>query len=154
MPVSKMVPKPFMFFKKFKGSVAFKKLEGFANTHSWGKLNKQVDVINPNIEFINFNPSSISNLSSEKLTLHPKPNKLKGVSCIFNFPDKMEGILSKAMFSRCQIHFSSPKPAHANLKVYFEEPSIQALPNTQTKELNFMEHDDSSQNLKVWVSSS
>ncbi len=144
MSVSKMVSQPMMFSKKLKGTVAFKKLESFANTHSRGKLNKNVDMINSDVKFINFEPFSISHLPQEKLTIHPESIELEGVSCVFNFPDKMESILSKAMLPRFQIHFSSPKPAHANLIVYFEEPSIQALPNSQTKELNFMEDGDSS----------
>ncbi len=157
MSVSEMPSKPRMFFEKLKSAITFKQLQGFANTHSWGKLNKQVDMVDANIEFINFEPFSVSNLPQEKLTIHPQPIELEGIFSIFNFPDKMESILSKTMFSGFQIHFSSPKPAgdsaHANFTFYFEEPSIQALPNSQTKELNFEVNGDSSPNLKVWVSS-
>jgi len=145
---SEILSEPGMFFEKFKGSIAFKELKGFANTNSGRKLNEEMDMINSDVEFINFEPFSISNLPDEEFTLHPESNKLKGISCIFNFPDKMESILSKAMFSGFQIHFSSPKSAgdkaHANLNVYFEEPRIQALPNSQTKELNLLEDGDSS----------
>ena len=155
--VSKMVSKPRMFFEKLKSTIAFKQLQGFANTHGRGKLDKQVDMVNTDIEFINFEPFSVSNLPQEKLTIHPQTIELEGIFSIFNFPDKMESILSKAMFSGFQIHFSSPKPAgdsaHANLNVYFEEPSIQALPNSKTKELNFEVNSDSSPSLKTWVSS-
>ena len=148
MSFSEMVSQPRMFFEKFKGTVSFKQLKGLANTHSWRKLNKKMDMVNSNMELINFEPFSISHLPQEKLTIHSEPVKLEGVFGIFNFPDKMESILSEAVFSGFQIHFLSPKlagdKAHANFSFSFEEPSIQALPNSQTKELNLMEDGDSS----------
>jgi hypothetical protein len=153
MPVSKMVPKPRMFSEKAKSRITFKKLKSFANTHGCRKFNEQMDVINSDVQLINFTFLSVSHLPQEELTIHSQAIELKGIFSIFNFPDKMESILSKAMFSGFQIHFSSPKPAHANLNIYFKEPSIQALPNSQTKELNFMEDGDSSPSLKTWVSS-
>src|SRR3989344_5176539 len=157
MSVSEMISKPGMFLKKFKGTITLKQLQSFANTHSGGELNKQVDMINSYMEFINLKSFSVSNLPEKEFTIHPQPIKFEGVFGILNFPDKMESILSKAVFSGFQIHFLSPKStgdkAHANLTVYFEEPSIQALPNSQTKELNLMEDGDSSPNLKIWVSS-
>jgi len=157
MSFSKMVSQPRMFFEKLKGAVTFKQLKSLANTHNRGHLNKQMDMVDSNIEFINLEPFSISHLPQEKFTIHPESVKLEGVFSIFNFPNKMESILSEAMFSGFQIHFSSPKSAgdsaHANFTFSFEEPSIQALPNSQTKELNFEVNGDSSPNLKVWVSS-
>ena len=158
MPSSKMVSKPGMFLHQLESTVTFEQLQSFADTHGNWHLNEEMDMVNSDMKFINFEPFSVSNLPQEKLTIHPNNLKLERISRIFNFPDKMESILSEAMFSGFQIHFLSPKPtrgdkAHANLTVYFEEPSIQALPNSQTKELNLMENGDSSQNLKVWVSS-
>src|SRR4030042_291625 len=158
VPIPKMVSKPRMFLHQPECAVSFEQLQSFADTHGDGHLNKEMDVVNSDVEFINFEHFSVSNLPQEKFTIHSKSVELKGVLSVFNFPDKMESILSKAMFSRFQIPFLSPKSAkrdkaHANLTVYFEEPSIQALPNSQTKELNLMENGDSSQNLKVWVSS-
>jgi len=157
MSFSEMVSQPRMFFEKLKGAVSFKQLKSHTNTHSWRHLNKQMDMVNSNIELINFEPFSISNLPQEELTIHSEPIKLERVFGIFNFPNKMESILSEAVFSGFQIHFSSPKSAedgaHANFSFSFEEPSIQALPNSQTKELNLMEDGDSAPNLKVRVSS-
>lgn len=157
MPISKMVSKPRMFLHQLESTVAFKQLQSFADTHSNRHLNEEMDMINSNAEFINFEPFSVGNLSQEKLTIHFESVKLERIFSIFNFPDKMESILSEAVFSGFQIHFLSPKSAgdkaHANFDVYFEEPSIQALPNIQTKELNLMRDGDSSPNLKVWVSS-
>jgi len=141
---SEMPSKPRVFFEKFKGTITFKQLKSFANTHGGGELNKQMDVVSSNMQFIDFALPSVSNLSDKKLTIHSKPVELEGIFSIFNLPDKMESILSKAMFSGFQIHFLSPKSAHANLNVYFEEPSIQALPDSQTKELNLLGDGDSS----------
>jgi len=157
MSFSKMVSQPRMFFEKLKGAVSFKQLKSHTNTHGWRHLNKKMDMVNSNIEFINFEPFCVSHLPQEKLTINPEPIKLEGVFSVFNFPDKMECILSEAMFSGFQIHFSSPKSAgdsaHANFAFYFVESSILTPPNSQTKELNFEVNGDSSPNLKVWVSS-
>jgi len=148
MSSSKISSEPRILLHQSESTVTFKQLKHHTNAHSRGHLNKEMDIINNNVQLINFKSFSVSNLPQEKLAIHSQPVKFEGVSCIFNFPDKMEGILSKAMFSRFQIHFSSPKSAgdkaHANLIVYFEEPSIQALPNNQTKELNLLGDDDSS----------
>jgi hypothetical protein len=157
MPTSKMVSQPRMFLHQFEGTVTFKQLQSFADTHSNRHLNKEMDMVNSDMEFINFEPFSVGNLPEKEFTIHLKSVELERIFGIFNFPDKMESILSEAMFSGFQIHFLSPKSAgdkaHANFDVYFEESSISALPNTQTKELNLMEDGDSSPNLKVWVSS-
>ena len=107
------------------------------------------------MEFINFEPFFVSHLPQEKFTIHSKSIELEGVFGIFNFPDKMESILSKAMFSGFQIHFSSPKltdRAHANLTFNSEGLISRPSDSNHVTELNF-EDGDSSQNLKVWVSS-
>ena len=156
--IPEMISQPRMFLHQTESTIPFEQLQGFANTNSWGDFNKQMDVINSDVKFINFESFSISNLPKKKFTIHPQPIKFEGVFGIFNFPDKMESILSKTVFSGFQIHFLSPKSArrdkaHANLNVYFEESSISTLPNSLTKELNLMEDGDSSPNLKIWVSS-
>ena len=158
MSFPKVSSKPRMFLKKLVSTISLKQLKSHANTHSRGHLNKQVNMVSPDVELINFEPFSVSNLPEEKLTIHPQPVKLEGVSRIFNFPHKVEGILSEAMLPRFQIHFSSPETLIRNkvltmLAFYFEEPSISASSTNTFKELNLMEHCDSSQNLKVWVSS-
>lgn len=153
----KVSSKPRMFLKKLISTVTLKQLKSHTNTHSRRHLNKQVNMVSPNVKLINFEPFSVSNLPKEEFTIHPQPVKLEGVSCVFNFPHEVEGILSEAMLPRFQIHFSSPKStgdtAHANFAFSFKESSISTLLDNQLKELNLMEHGDSSQNLKVWVSS-
>jgi len=156
MSVSKMSSEPGVFFEKFKGAITFKQLKSFADAHGWREFNKQVDMVNSDVEFVNLTSPSVSNLPDKKLTIHSKPVELKGIFSIFNFPDKVESILSEAVFSGFQIHFLSPESAqgdkaHANF-VLFQEPSISALHVKNSKKLNF-EDGDSSQNLKVWVPS-
>ena len=149
VPFSKVVSQPRMFLEKFKGAVSFKQLKSHANAHGRGHLNKQMDVVNTDVEFINFEPFSVSHLPQEKLAIHSEPVKLERVFGIFNFPDKMESVLSEAVFPRFQIHFLSPKSAtrnkaHANFAVYFKEPSISAPHIKNSPELNLMESGDSS----------
>jgi len=109
MSFSKMSPEPGMFLHEHPRRKSLKQLKSHANTHCRGHLNKQVDMVNSDVEFINFEPFSVSHLPQEKFTIHFEPIKLKGISCIFNFPDKMESILSEAVLPRFQIHFSSPE---------------------------------------------
>ena len=158
VPFPKMVPQPGMLPKQLKGTVSLKQLQSFTDTQGRREFNKQMDVVNSNFKFIDFALFPVSDLPQEKLAIHPESVKLERVFSIFNFPHEVECVLSEAMFSGSQIHFSSPKSAtrekaHANLNVYFEEPSIQASPNSQTKELNFEVNGDSSPSLKAWVSS-
>ncbi len=159
MPSSKMVSKPGMFLHQPESAVTFEQLQSFADAHSDGHLNEKMDMVNSDVKFINFEPFSVSNLPQEKLTIHSNKLKLERVSCIFNFPDKMESILSKAMFSRFQIHFLPPQTFIRN-KVptmfdCFSSRGLVSSPSStnNSQELNLMEDGDSSQNLKVWVSS-
>jgi hypothetical protein len=147
-----MISEPRMFLHQPESTVSFKQLQSFADTHSDGHLNKEMDMVKPNIEFINFEPFSVSNLPEKEFTIHPQPIKLKGVFGIFNFPDKMESILSKAVFSRFQIHFLSPE--HSSNYIQFNSGGLVSRPSdsNHSEILNF-EDGDSSQNLKVWVSS-
>ena len=148
---------PRMLLHEHPRRVSLKKLKSPANAHGWRKLNKEMDMVNSDVEFVNLKSPSVSDLPQEKFTIHFEPVKFERVHCIFNFPDKMESILSEAVFSGFQIHFLSPKSAtrkraHANFAFSFEEPSISAPHIKNSKKLNF-EDGDSSQNLKVWVSS-
>ena len=157
MSFPEIVSQARMLLHQSESAIPFEQLQSFANANSWWYLNKQMDMVNSNMELINFEPFSVSNLPKEELTIHPQPIKFERVFGIFNFPHKVEGILSEAMLPRFQIHFLSPKSAgdkaDANLMVYFEESSISTSPNTQQKELNLLEDGDSSPSLKTWVSS-
>jgi len=152
MSVSEIISEPRMLLHQTEGTISFEQLQGFADTHGWRQFNKQMDVINSDMKLVDFTFLSISNLPKEKLTIHPQSIKLERVHSIFNFPDKMESILSEAMLPRFQIHFKSPNTAHAN--IVFNSGGLEFRPShtKNSEELNF-EGGDSSQNLKVWVSS-
>jgi len=156
MSSSKMVSQPRMFLHQTEGAITFKQLKSLADAHSYWHLNEEMDMINSDVEFIDFESLPVSNLPQEKLTIHSKPIELKGIFSIFNFPNKMESILSEAMLPRFQIHFLSPKSAgdkaHANLT--FNSGGLVSRPSdTNHLEILNFEDGDSSQNLKVWVSS-
>jgi len=149
MSFSEVISQPGMFFEKFKGTVSFKQLKSQTNTHGRGHFNKQVDMVNTDVKLINFEPFSVSHLPQEKLTIHSKPVELEGVFSIFNFPHKVEGVLSEAMLPRFQIHFLSPKltqedKAHANF--VFSSGGLVSNPShiNDLTELNLMEDGDSS----------
>ena len=126
--------------QKFKGAVSFKQLQSLADTHCWRQFNKEVDMVNSNMKFVDFAFVLNSNFEDKPLTVNSNPIKLKGVHSIFRFPHKMEGVLSKGMLKTLQIHFLSPKSAgdkaHANS--YFISGAQQSLSHINAfKELNF-----------------
>lgn len=142
---SKMLSKPRMFFKKFKGTVSLKQLQSQTNTHCRRKFNKKVDVVSRDMQFINFTTSFVSNLPKKKLTIHFEPIEFKGVLGVFNFPHKVESVLSEAMLPGFQIHFlSSAKSgdtAHANFANFFSGGLVSRPSEINSlKELNLMEH--------------
>ena len=70
MPFSKMPSEPRMFFEKLKGRITFKQLKCFADTQSRRKFNKQVDVINSDVQLVDFALLPVSNLPEKKFTIH------------------------------------------------------------------------------------
>ena len=153
MSTFKMVSQPGMFLHQLKSTVSFEQLQSFADTHSNRHLNEEMDMVNSDMEFINFEPFSVSNLSKKKFTIHFKPIKLKGIFGIFNFPDKMESILSKAVFSGFQIHFLSPEHSSNYVQRLISGGLVSRPSDSNHLEILNFEDGDSSQNLKVWVSS-
>ena len=109
VPFPKVISKPRMFLHKHPRRKSLKQLKSLANTHSWRKFDKEMDMISSNMQLIDFAPLSVSNFPDEKLTIHPKSIELEGIQCIFNFPHEVEGVLSEAMLPRFQIHFYSPE---------------------------------------------
>ena len=132
-----------MLMQKFEGTITLKQLQGSANTHCSWHFKKQVDVVNSNMQFINFESMSISCLPNKKLAIHSNPIKFHGVSGILALPDKVEGILPEAMFKTFQIHFFPPKlaqenVAHANFNLV--SGAQQSLSNiNRFQELNLLE---------------
>ena len=153
MSFSEIISQPRMFVQQTEGTVTFEKLKGFANTHRGRQLNKEMDVVNSNVKFVDFASLTISNFSDKELTIHPDTIKLHRVHSIFTLPDKMEGILSKAMLPRFQIHFSSPEHSSNYIRLFNSEGLVSRPSDSTHSEILNFEDGDSSQNLKVWVSS-
>src|SRR3989344_4655743 len=80
MSFSEIISQPRMLMQKFEGTITLKQLQGSANTHCSWHFNKQVDVVNSNMQFINFESMSISCLPNKKLAIHSNPIKFHGVS--------------------------------------------------------------------------
>ena len=114
MSFSEIISEPGMFFQQTESTVTFEQLKSLADTHGGWHLNKQVDMVDIDVELINLAALPVSNLPDEELAIHPDSIKLHRVHSILAFPHEVESILSKAMLSGFQIHFSSPKIAHAN----------------------------------------
>jgi len=158
MSMCKIFSEPGVFLHQTESAIPLEQLKSLANTHSCGELNKQVDMVNSNVQLIDFTLLLESNLPDEKLTIHPNPVEFHGIHSIFTFPHKVKSVLSEAMLPRFQIHFLSPQTfirnkVHTMFDVYFEEPSISASFTKNSQELNLMGDGDSSPNLKIWVSS-
>ena len=129
--------------QKFKGAVSFKQLEGFTNSNCWRQFNKEMDMVNSDVEFINFASILNSDLIDEPFTINSNPIKLKGVQGIFRFPHKVEGILPKFMTKAFQIHFFPPKStrgkkAHANFCFISRGSTSEPRSIKELTELNFI----------------
>jgi len=144
MSCSEMVSQPRMLLHQFESRIPLEQLQCFANTHGSWHLNKQMDMVNSNMQLINFESILESSLPDKKLAIHSDNLKFKGVSGVFRFPDKMESILSEGMFKTLQIHFFSPKLtqeniAHANF-VNLVSGAQQSLSHiNRNQELNLLE---------------
>ena len=150
MSFSEIVSQPRMLFQQTESAVALEKLKGFADTHGDWHLNKQMDMVNSDVKFIDFTPFAISNFSDEVFAIHPNSIELHWVHRILAFPHEVESILSKGMLGTFQIHFSSPI-AHAKFSLVSgglgTNPSLSRIHN----KLNF-EGGNSSLGLKPEVS--
>lgn len=149
VPLHKVLSQPRMFLHKSKRRNSLKQLKSFADTHSRRQLNKQMDMVCSDIKLVDFTSIFSCNLFDESLTINSKPVKLKGIHRIFNFPHKVEGILSEAMAKAFQIHFLTPQTFIRNkvptmfVNIYFKEGIIYPSFFMNSKELNFMEADGS-----------
>ncbi len=152
MPSLEIISQPRMLLQQAESTVTFEQLKGFANTHSCRQLNEQVNVVNSDVKLIDLAAFPISNFSDEVLAIHSDAIELHRVHGVFAFPHKVKSILSKAMTGTFQIHFSSPKIAHA--KFLFNSGGLESRPSDSSHfiELN-LGGGDSSPGLKAWVSS-
>lgn len=152
MPFPEIVSQPVVLLQQAESTVAFEKLKGFADTHRGGQLNKQVDVVNSDVKFIDFALFPVSNFSDEVFAIHSNSIKLHGVPSIFAFPHEVESVLSKAMLSRFQIHFSSPEHSSHYIQ-QFNSGGLESRPSvfSQLTELNLWKSGNSSLGLKAEV---
>jgi hypothetical protein len=159
MSFSKVLPQPRMLFQKPKSRSAFKQLKSSTNAYSSRQFNKQMDVVNSNVKFINFTTIFDCHFSDESFTIHPNTIKLQSVFGILRFPDKMESILSEGMTPTLQIHFFTPQTFIRNkvLSMFvnlIQEGINYPFLNNNSQELNFTtEHGSPPTALKQWYPS-
>jgi len=139
MSLGEIVPQPRMLMQKFEGGITLEQLQSSANTHCSRHLNKQVDVVNSDMEFINFESVPVGNLPNEKFTIHSDPIELHGVSSIFALPNKVEGILTEGMFKTFQIHFISPEYSSCYIHCLVSGAQQSLSHINRIKELNLVE---------------
>ena len=158
MPMSKIIPQPRMFLHQLKSTVALKQLQCFTDRHCWRQFNKQMDMINSNMQFVNFTSMFNCSFADEPFTINFNPIKFERVHSIFRFPHQVEGILPEGMFKTLQIHFFAPELAQENIA---HAKSINLVTGTQSQsssytnkyqELNLVEEGNSSLGLKAEVS--
>lgn len=155
MPVLEIISQPRMLSHQLESTIPFEQLQCFADRHCWRQLNKQMHMVNSNMKLVDFTIIFDCNLADESFTINLQPKKLEGIHSIFNFPDKMESILSEGMFKTFQIHFFAPKTlarnkVHTKFVNLFHEEGTNPLYN---QELNINKEDgNSSLCLKAEVS--
>ena len=149
MSFSKVISEPRMLLQKLKGAISFKQLKSLANTHRDGHLNKQVDMVNSDVKFIDFTFLPVSNLPDEEFTIHFNPIELHRVHSVFAFPHEVESILSEGMFSTFQIHFSSPE--YSSHYIRFNSGGLESRPSPIQEIKFYKEGGNSSLGLKAEV---
>mgnify|MGYP001616495473 CR=1 FL=1 len=157
MSLREIFPQPKMFLHQHPRGIALKQLQSSTNTHCWRQFNEEMDVVNCNMQFINSATISPSCCIQESLAINSSSEKLKGIHVIFNFPDKMESILSEGMFPSFQIHFLTPQTFIRNkvLTIFdfnlVQEGVLDPSCTNTSQELNFA-GGNSSPRLKARVS--
>jgi len=153
MPMSKVISQPGMLLHQFESTVSFEQLQCFADRHCWGQFNKQMDMVNSDVKLVNFTSMLESNFTNKSLAINFQPIKLERVHSIFNFPDKMESILSEGVFEIFQLHFISPQNiAHAKSDNLVSGAQQSLSHISRYQELNLMGEGNSSLGLKAEVS--
>ena len=109
MSMPKMVSQPWMLLQKSKGAVTLKQLKSSTNTHSCWHFNKHMDMVDTEMQFINFESMFFGGFSDKSFAINHNAEKLEGIHCILRFPDKMECILPEGMFKSLQVHFFAPQ---------------------------------------------
>ena len=150
MSFPEIISQPGMLLQQTESAVAFKQLQGLADTHRGWHLNKKVDVVNSDVKLIYFAPFPVGDFSNEVFTIHPDAIELHRIHGILAFPHEVESVLSKGMITTFQIHFSSPKIAHANFDLVSE--GLESRPSDIQEIKFYKEGGNSSLGLKPEVS--
>ena len=137
MSISEIISQPRMFAQKFKGGISFKQLKCTADRHCWRQLNKQMDMVNSNMQLIDVAAMTIGCFSDKTFTINFNSKKFERIPSIFGLPNKMECVLPEGMTKGLQIHFFPPESAvrnkaHANSKLVCREGNISPLCNNQS----------------------
>ena len=156
MPSLKIISQPRMLPHQLESTIPFEQLQCFAYRHCWRQLNKQMHMIDSDIQFVNLAFVFDCNFSDESFAVNFNSEKLEGVHCIFGFPNQVESILPEGVTETLQIHFFAPKnsaqdKAHAKSVNLFQEGVLDPLYFNKYQELNF-EGGNSSVCLKAEVS--
>ena len=144
MPFSEISSKPGMLLQEPESRCSFEQLQCLANTHCGREFNKQVDMVDSNMQLVDFTPIFNCNFCDESLDINSDPIEFHRVSCVFRFPHKVEGILPKAMAKRLQFHFLSPQTFIRNkvLTMFefnlFKEGTVYPSFTNTSQELNFV----------------
>jgi len=155
--MSEVIPQPGMFLHQLESRIPLEQLQCPADRHCWWQFNKKMDMVNCDMKFVNFTSIFEGNLSDKPLTINFQPIKLEWVHGVFNFPDKMESILSEGMLKTLQIHFFAPqtfirsKVLTMFVNLVHGDRVNPHLTNT-SQELNLVEEGNSSLGLKAEVS--
>jgi len=121
MSLPEIVSQPKMFMQQFVGGKAFEQLQCSTDTHGCRHLNEQMDMVNGNMQFIDFKSMSFSNFSDESFAVNSDSIKFHRVFSILRLPNKMESILPESMLCTSQIHFLPPsKPTRNQAPANFE----------------------------------
>ena len=152
MSFPKILLQPRMFPQQLEGAIAFEQLQSPTNTHSRRQLNKQVDVVEGNMQLVDFTSITPSSCVKNPLAINPHAKKLHRVHGIFTFPNKVESVLSERMFPGFQIHFFPPakltrNPAHANFTNLFAKGSTSEPFHIN----NFLELNFGDGNSSLWL---
>jgi len=174
MSFPEVISQPRVLSQKFKEDVAFKQLKCITNTYCWRHLNKEMYMVNSNMNFVDFASMSLSNFMNKPLTVSSDSKKFKWVSSILGLPDiskilifdgyqkfsiseEMESILSDRMLEMFPIHFFPPKSTqekktHVNFVFISRGSTSEPHSINKFKKLNLVEEGNSSLCLKTEVS--
>ena len=158
MSASKIISQPRMLLQKPESRISFEQLQCLADRHCRRKFNKQMDMIDSDMNLVNFTSMFFCDLSQKNLTINFNSIKFERIPSIFGLPNKMESILPEGMTKGLQIHFFPPESAvrnkaHANSKLVCREGNINPLCDNHLFQEYKMEDGDSSLCLKAEVSS-